>query len=175
MILCCHSHKQQLNLLAHIHQLLEHRPSTDTMVLSQPIRQATGTIVQHTAIAVNPSNTISCCCLYTYREPCHAVPPVVSPSRVTSYLQGQGAPSCSTRHHMHLALNWSAQCTCSLGAVTLRARISPRTASSASINPLGTQPQMTWTQQRMGMSTPGLLTLHRRIRSSRYSSASSLS
>ena len=45
MILCCHSCKQQSNLLAHILWLWEHHLSMDTMVLSQPINQATGTIV----------------------------------------------------------------------------------------------------------------------------------
>ena len=113
--------------------------------------------------------------LYTYREPYHAVPPVVSLSRVISYQQRQGAPSGLTRHCMCPALNQSAQCACSLGAVTLRANISPRTTSSAGNKPPGTQPQTTWTQQKMGTSTLGLLTLHRRIRSSRCSSAISLS
>ena len=67
--------------------------------------------------------------LYTYREPCHAVPPAVSPSRVTSYLWGQGAPFCLKRHHTHPDLNQSALCACSLGPVTPRASISPRSAS----------------------------------------------
>ena len=79
------------------------------------------------------------------------------------------------RHCTCPASQQSAQCACSLGAVTLRGSIFPRTASSAINNPLGTQLQTIWTQQRMGMSTPGLLTLHRRIGSSRCSSASSLS
>ena len=96
-------------------------------------------------------------------------------SRVINYQQGQGAPSCLMRHGMHLASNWSAQCACSLGAVTLGASISPRTASSTGSKLLGTQPLMTWTQQRTETSTQGLLALHRRIRSSRHSSASSLS
>ena len=74
--------------------------------------------------------------LYFCREPCHAVPLVVSPSRVTSYQCGQGVPFCLMRHCMCPDSNRSALCTCSLGPVTPGTSISPRTASSAGSKPL---------------------------------------
>ena len=70
--------------------------------------------------------------------------------------KGQGAPSCLTRHCICLASNQSAQYACSLVAVTLRTSISQMTASSTGSKLLGTQPLMTWTQQKTGTSTPGL-------------------
>ena len=74
---------------------------------------------------------------------------------------------------MFPALNQNAHCACSLGLVILKACRSSRTSYSAGNSHQGTQPQMTWTQGKMGTSTPGLPTLCRRIKSSRHSSASS--
>ena len=155
----------------HILHLRAHHTSMDTTARLQPISQATGTVVPwHSALLPSSFLIVSLTAvLYTYREPCHAVPHVVSLSRVTSYLVMQGVPFCLTRHCTHPDSNWSAPCACSLGPVTPRASISPRTASSAGNRPLGTQLQMTWTQQRTVMSTIGWHVSHRRTTPSRHS------